>query len=644
MRSSFLLTLVSTALLGQQSTSTPVDRAPAIIQLQGGGALGWLQRPYQPKSASQLDLRNTNRIYDLLKAGNLYLSLAETIALAVENNLDVEISRFQIPIAASDVDRAKAGAGLRGISLTTSELPVGVGGPASPLLNIPASAATPSTAVSGDIANLSVLRTNPVVSSVLPGSTGSPGDFSGGPAIPLYDPTLSGALYRTHSTIPDPLSSPTSVITTNSTVGSLAFQQGYSLGGTYALSFNTLLQNITSPPRPYNPYSSGALELTITQPLLRGFGTAVNRRFITIGKNDQKISDLSFRQQLINTVFGISRLYYDLVALSEDLEVKRETLRAANTLYENTKAGVEEGTLAPVELTRAEAQVAGAEQDLVNSQGLFDEQEVIVKNLLSRRGTEEPGIQTAHIVTTDALTVPQQETFPVLNDLMSEATQQRPDLLQAGLQITNSEIQLKATRNALLPQLDLVGIAANNGLTADSGLMGTNPGLIGGYNNLLGQLFSQKYPTYSVGIQLNLPIRNRIAQADLVRDEFSIREVQARRQQLRNQARLEVEDALVGLRRSRSAYDAAVRTRLLQERSLDVEHARFEAGVDTAFFVIQYQSYLAQARSTEVVAKSNYFKAKAALDRAIGASLTTNSISVDEAYHGRIARQAAPTP
>lgn len=197
-------------------------------------------------------------------------------------------------------------------------------------------------------------------------------------------------------------------------------------------------------------------------------------------------------------------------------------------------------------------------------------------------------------------------------------------------------------------------MAANNGLTGQpnsqlaAGAQMQSGGLtspfIVGYTNLLEQLFARKYPTYSIGVQLNLPIRNRTAQADAVRDEFGLREVQARRQQLQNQSRLEVEDALINLQRARAAYVAAVRTRTLQERSLAIERVRYEAGVDTAFFVIQYQSYLAQAQSTEVAAKSNYFKARAALDRAIGVTLDTNHISVDEAFHGRMQRQPAALP
>lgn len=599
-------------------------------------ALEWLTRPYEARPASKVDLKNSPRIYDLIKGGNLYLSLADTIALAIENNLDVEVARLQLPIASTDVKRASGGGTLRGIGLTTAEVPTGVGGPESPLLNSAAVAATPATAVPSDVANLSILQSQTNNTSILPGSSGEPGDFAAGPPIPMYDPNLSGYLYWTRSTIPDAVPFATPILIQDIT-SNLVLQQGYSLGGTFQASYYNNSENVFNNRNLFNPFSNAVMQFTVTQPLMRGFGTAINRRFIEIAKNDEKITDLSFRQQLINTIFGISRLYYDLAALQQDLHVKRQTLAAAAALYKDTKAQVDEGTVAPVEVIRAEAEVSGAEQDMVNAQGLADEEEVILKSVLTKRGSEEESIRGAHIITTENLTVPATFNVPELNELIASANQHRPDLLQTGLEIRNSDIQLRATRNALLPQLDVVGTYASAGVTGNlSGSTAIDPNLIGGYSNLLAQLFSKKYPTYSVGIQLNLPVRNRVAQADMARDLILRKEIEVRRQQLVNQARLEVEDALVALKRTRAAYDAAVRTRILQEKSLDIEMARYNAGVDTAFFVIQYQSYLAQARSTEVASQSDYFKAKATLDRALGTTLENNGISVKEALQGRL--------
>jgi outer membrane protein len=188
-----------------------------------------------------------------------------------------------------------------------------------------------------------------------------------------------------------------------------------------------------------------------------------------------------------------------------------------------------------------------------------------------------------------------------------------------------------------LPELALVGSAQNSGLAGQQSLAGpvADPTFLGGYGNALEQLATVKYPTYQVGVQLTLPLRNRIAQADVARDEIQIRQTEIRLQQLRNQAQLEVEDALVAMRKARSSYEAALQTQALQQESLEAEQSKFEVGASTSFFIIQYESYLSQARSTVVVAKGAYLKALAALQRAIGTILDDHQVAIDQAIRGR---------
>jgi outer membrane protein TolC len=238
-----------------------------------------------------------------------------------------------------------------------------------------------------------------------------------------------------------------------------------------------------------------------------------------------------------------------------------------------------------------------------------------------------------------------------LPELLQQAAKLRPDLSAADLEINNSRIALEGTRNELLPDLGLVGTVQNQGLAGQPNpqAIGANSStpdttFSGRYNTALGQVFSHRYSTYEVGIQLNLPLRNRIAQADVVRDELQLRTYQTRLIQLQNRVALEIDAAMIALRRARAAYQAAVRTRQLQEESLAVERARYEAGVDTAFFVIQYQAYLSQARSSEVVAKGDYFKAAVGLGRAVGTLLDLNNISVEESYKGHLALPASVVP
>ena len=376
----------------------------------------------------------------------------------------------------------------------------------------------------------------------------------------------------------------------------------------------------------------------MTQPLVRGFGMSLNRRFIRIAQNEQKITSLLFQQQLIETVYGVIRLYTDLVALSEDVKVKQETVTLAEKLFADTKAQVDEGTLAPVEMTRANAQVFASRQDLINSTGLLEEQEAILKTVLTRRGNEDPEVANARVLPTDTLNIPEKETARPLQEILSEAVSNRPDLGQARLQVQNSEIGLVGSRNLLRPEVDLVGIAQNNGLAGVANPLSQAPGIpyTGGFGDVLNQVFTRKFPTYGIGVQVTLPLRNRVAEADVARDELQLRQSEVRVRQLQNQARLEVEDAMIAMRRARSSYEAAVQTRLLQQESLEAEQAKYEVGASTSFFVIQYESLLSQARSTEVAAKSAYIKARAALQRATGSILTENKISLDTAYKGRM--------
>jgi outer membrane protein TolC len=426
------------------------------------------------------------------------------------------------------------------------------------------------------------------------------------------------------------------VLNSDTTWANAGYSQGFGSGTQLTAGFDNMRQTLNSTSSAFSPFTASSFGVTVTQPLVRGFGLAVNRRFIRIAKNERKIADLLLRQQLIATVYGVVRLYTDLVALFEDTKVKEETLAAAEKLYSDTKAQVEEGTQAQIELTRANAQVFSIRQDLINSRGLLEEQEAIVKSVITRRANR-PEVLNARIVPTDSLNMPEKGNLPSLQDLLAQAFQSRPDLKQAGVQVENSQISLQGSRNALLPELDLVGVAQNSGLTGQQSPVGpmADPTFIGGYGNALEQLATVKYPTYEIGLQLTLPLRNRIAQADVARDEIQIRQTEIRLQQLRNQAQLEVEDALVAMRKARASYEASLQTQALQQESLEAEQSKFQVGASTSFFIIQYESYLAQARSTVVVAKGAYLKAQAALQRAVGTILDDHQVAIDQAIRGR---------
>jgi outer membrane protein len=603
--------------------------------------------PYEAKPVQPENFQNSERIFDLMRAGQLYLSLADAIALALENNLDIEVERYLPRIAQTDITRAEGGGLLRGLSLLVDEPPPGIGGPSGPLLTTLTASSTPAPVVNSNFSDVALITEQQNDLSV----TGA-NPLSSGPAIPQYDPTISGSINWAHeSTVEfDPLiTGASNWLASNNLNANAGFTQGFSPGTQLSTTFDNTRLTSNAARYTYNPILNSSLGFTVTQPLLRGFGIELNRRFIRIAKNDGRIADLVFQQQAIDTVAGIARLYTDLVSLNEDVNVKREALRLAQRLYEDNKHKVEQGEQAPIEVTRAQAQVASSQQALISAEGLVQQQELIVKTAITRGGLANPAIRAAHIIPTDSITVPETESVRPVDDMLVEALRDRPDLAQAGIQVENSQINLKGSLNALRPELDVVGTVQNGGLSGDINAVGAalTPGAAlypGGYGTALGQIFKNNFPTYSVGLQLTLPLRNRVAQADAVRDQLQVRQTQVRRQQFEDQVRLEVADAYVAMQQARAAYQAAIQSRILQQQSVKVEQETFDVGLATNYLVIQYQTYLAQAQSTEVAAKGAYAKAMIALDRATARTLDANEVSIQEARNGRVSRPAARIP
>jgi outer membrane protein TolC len=638
----FLLGAAAFASIAAAQTAS--DQTPGFVQIPGGHWWERLGLPYQAPYLTQVSFENSPRLENLLRDGKLILSLDDAIALTLENNLDIELQRFDRGIASSDLLRARGGGTLRGVPFTINEVAPGVGGPASPILNLPATGAPFSTAVSTSLPELTSIvgaQSSAAITSSTP--------LSNGPAIPMFDQALVGQFSVQHQTqMQTNMSvSDSGALFGRSTLGTFGFQRGFSTGAQFSAGFSASSQRNNAVNSAYNPYSASNLSLNLTQPLLRGFGPPVNQRFIRIARNNQQVSDLVFRQQVISTVYGVIRLYYDLATLQEDVQVKKQTLALAQKLYDDNKEKVDQGTLAPIELTRSQAQMASSRQDLANSEGFEAQQELILKNVLSRSSTADTTFREAQVVPTTEIPIPAHEDLQPIQDLVAAAYKNRPELEEGRLQLANSEISLQGSRNALKPELDLVVTAQNSGLAGvlnpllPSGAL-VDETLLGGFGTLLDQLFTGNHPSYGVGIQLSLPWHNRIAQGDYARDEIQFRQTEVRFQQLQNQIRLEVESALTALRRSRAAYNAAVEARILQEQSVQIELEKYASGVSTNFLVMQYQSFLAQARSTEVAAKSVYAKAQTALERAVGMTLQNHNISVDEALRGQVSRAPAP--
>lgn len=594
-------------------------------------------KTWSAHSVGPLSLQNSQRLQSLIVNGTLYLSLHDMIQLAIENNLDVEVQRYQLSIADTDVLRARGGGITRGLPLTIQQTPVGIGGPGGALLNQAAAAGavspTPSTVSNVfDVNQLAEAQTNLSVQGNIP--------FSTGPALPVYDPNLTGTLAfvrRDPGNIPSGITSGL-LVPTNNTLANLFLYQGFS-SGLQAQAGVSDTNDINLSNLAYaDPFRHPNVVFSAIQPLLRGGGFNVNRRYIKISENNLKVSRLVFRQQLVDLIYGVSRLYYDLVSLNEDVQVRKETLATAQQLYNDDKAQVEVGTLAPLELPRVEALVASAELDLTRSQGLVRQQEAVVKSMISKTGSADALLQAVRIFPTDTIVVPEREQMPATQQLIDQGLSNRADLAQAGLQVKNGQITVAASRNNVRPEIDAIASIQSHGAI---GFTGFTP--IGGVllppSSTTG---ASQASVYEAGVQLNVPFRNRIAQADAARDELQLRQMEARVQQLQNQIRDEIENASIAVDVARSAYAAAVRSRMYQEQLLQAEKEKLSVGASTNFFIVQDQSFLAQARSTEVVARSTYIKSRVALQRALGTLLDDSGVQLDDAIKAQLPPSAAP--
>jgi outer membrane protein TolC len=464
-----------------------------------------------------------------------------------------------------------------------------------------------------------------------------------GPPIPSLDPTLLAFANFQHATIPqsNTVLTGTTALIQNTRTYQVQYSQNWAFGLGAQLIYQSQYVKVNSQFFNLNPYTSGSLDLQVTQNLLQGFGSAVNARNIRVQKNNVKVSDLQFKQQVIVTVSAALNLYWDLVSFDEDARARRQALATAQQLLENNRKQVKAGTLAALEITRAEAQVYAAQQDLIIAQTNLLQQETVLKNAITRNGVAEAGLANVRVIPLDKIVVPPQDPVRPLQDLIDEALRRRAEIEQARINLESNEINLVGIRSGLKPTLQAFAQLTNNGLTGNLTPLGANrPGvdyLAGGYGNLLAQIFRRNFPNYSAGVSLNIPLRNRAAQADYATSLLEMRQNELNLRKNINQVRVEVQNALTGLEQARARYEAAVKSRELQEQTLAADEKRFALGATTAFQVVQDQRDLAAARSAEVQSMANYTHARIALEQALGVTLDVHNIAIEQALGGRMA-------
>ncbi|MBZ5701267.1 MAG: TolC family protein [Acidobacteriia bacterium] len=620
---------------GTPAAKTAPGATPLSLQLskhnfsRAPRAFPNLINPYRPIQLERPNLENSLRLEQLIHDGKIEISLRETIELALENNLDIVVQRYNPWIADTDILRTLGGGTGRGLSGT---------GTATSLGSIP----------------------------------------------PLnFDPTLTSTIsYDDRNT---PVNNPFTAGTGTSALTSLKthtaqyntqYSQGFWTGTGLGVSWNNTRSSTSSPAALFNPSVQSSLFVSIQQELLNGFGLLPNTRNIRIAKNNRKIADLQFEQQAITTITGTINTYWELVYARENVKVQERAVGVAEKLYSDNKKQVEIGTMAPIDVVRAESEVATNRQNLIVAQTVLLQQQQALKNAISKNPLD-PKLINVEIIPTDLPAKPEQIEAPMFEEALKEAFASRPDLRQQEYNLKNADISVRATRNALLPvasvsaQYGTVGLAGNSALlgtpsvVAGTPVVGANglpvtvlnassvpipiylpqsvPNVTGlakdGLSGAMSQVFHNQFPDYAVQFSLSIPLRNRQAQADNQRALLAQRQLEAQVQQLKNAALLDVRNAYIALEQDQARVEAAMKARVLQEQTFDAEQKKYQLGASTVFLVIQTQRDLTTAQGNELRALVDLVKAKADYERALGRTLDVNRVTLADAKSGEVERE-----
>lgn len=597
--------------------------------------------PYMPSTIPPPNLTNTKRIDTLIQNGRIMLSLDDAVALTLENNLDIELARYNLNIADTDVLRAKAGSNVLGVNTgTVQNTPGGgVGG-----LSGTVGSGTGGTSIAaGGVGT----GTNGLVSSTL--GIGAP--------ITSYDPVITGTLQMDRNFLESTsIFSPIPVANTNTGTADFAYNQGFHWGTDLSVGFNNTHTTTNNPTVTYTPALASNFRFQLSQQLLQGFGFLPNTRFIRIAKNNREISDVAFRLQVITTVDQIENLYWNLVYAYENVRVQQEALTFAQTTLEDNKKQVQVGTLAPIQVVNAQSTVATDQQNVILAQTNLELQELLMKNALSRN-LEDPVLAAAEVIPTSSMKLPAQEPATPTQDLINDALSHRAELAESRIDLNSRELNNKAVRNAMLPTLSVYAYYGGSGiggninpsvlppscLTSKFGCFTpatAAPPFVNGGPVGLGstweQMVTSAAPDKGVGLTMTIPLRNRTAIADQVRAQLEYRQAQVRLQQLENQVRIEVRNAQFDVQQSRASVDAAQAAVDFQRQTLESEQQKLAAGVSTSTTVLQDQSNLTGAESNLLSAKAAYEKATVEMDRATGLLLENSGIVMSDAVSGNV--------
>jgi len=599
----FLLILIwPAALYGQAAEGR---KSPASQYVEPAPWFPNVLRPYQAQPGASLVLENSQRLDSLIRDGKLELTVADALALALENNLDLAVQRYVPAIAETDVLRTSSGQAARGVQgalvpsgLTSGALGVGV------------------SAAGGS------------------GGLGSAGGITGGGgAISIgssgnFDPSLN--MNFSYDRVTSPLNTiqvaGVPIVTANATAFSSNYAQMFRTGTSYSVSLTGQRQGSTQQRLRFNPAVVSRFSLAFHQPLLNGFGRESNERFIRVALNNTGTSEEVFRQQVITTIVQVENAYWDLEAFQENVKVAEQSLAVAERLLSDNRLRVEVGSMPPLEVTSAEAEVAARTRDLTLARTNLQLQEANLKNLLVKKNS--PELDNVTIVLKDQMPAPADKDLPGGKEALETAFKNRPDLKQAQTNLQNQELATRFTESSLRPSVAVFGLYAGSGLDGNEGA------LPGGAGDSFQQAFYGDFPEYGGGVSLSIPIRNRVAQADNLRSQLEQKQLRLGLQRSHNQVALEVRKAMIGLIQGRAQLEAAREAARLAREIWVGEQERLEAGVSTSYQVILRERDLVAAQQAEVNANVGYAKAVVEMGRAMGTALERRGVELADALAG----------
>jgi len=588
--------------------------------------------PYETPWVPEPRMSNSDRLHSLIRDGKLHLSVQDIIALALENNLDIAVSRYNISYAQTDVLRTLGGGAARGFAGSFQ------------------SSALFSGAIGGG------------VNASGGGGGGRAGGFAGGASATqlgggTFDPSVFFTMGWDRNTSPLGTTAITGVpfVTSQGTSYMTGYTQAFQTGTSFQVVTGGSRGTTTSLTPVFNPQVTTFMAMGFSQPLLNGFGRRANSLQIRVARNNLKIVDSQFRQQVITTVSQILNLYWDLLSFRENVRVAEQALALAQKLYSDNKRQVEIGTLAPIEVVRAESEAAARQQDLIVAQTSYQQQAEIIKTALSKQ--VDPELAHAQIEADDKLPEPKPDDLPPLDEALRLAAANRPEIEQLEKNLSSQDYTIQARRNSLLPSLNVFASYVPSGLSGNQALcpagftplglrcVGAGGGTAtplsiatGGVSQAMTQTLRGNYPDYSFGVNLSIPIRNRAAQADAARALLERRQLQTQIQQTKNNIAQAVRNAEIAVVQAKARIEAAQKAVTLAQQTLDAEQKKFQLGESTPFLVIQAQRDLATAEGNGVAARSTYAKAVTALQQATATILGKYNVEMSDAVDGKFTR------